>query len=324
MTIQKNVRLLAVTIGIFAFFACQSDQTKPIRSINPPSRYDLITADKVTQEDDDHPPILHNDGWEMPHPISGAVNSAGLEDSPFISPDGKALFFFYTPSSDFPDSEQINDKVTGIYFAEKSDNEWQEPVRVVLTEDTDLALDGCPFYQDNVLWFCSIRDGNFRDIDIWTAEWGGSEWGKITNAGEYLNQELEIEEMHINQDGSTLIYHKPDEKQINGYDLWEIKWEGDRWGAPNKLDPLNSPQDDSRPALAPNELELWFTRTHNGTPAIFRSQLVEGKWDDAELIISQFAGEPTIDNKGNIYFTHHFFQEGNMIEADIYVAEKKD
>jgi hypothetical protein len=42
-----------------------------------------------------------------------------------------------------------------------------------------------------------------------------------------------------------------------------------------------------------------------------------------ELIISQFAGEPSIDNEGNIYFTHHFFQEGKMIEADIYIAEKQ-
>ena len=30
-----------------------------------------------------------------------------------------------------------------------------------------------------------------------------------------------------------------------------------------------------------------------------------------------------VDSTGNIYFTHHFFREGKMIEADIYIAEKK-
>ena len=30
-----------------------------------------------------------------------------------------------------------------------------------------------------------------------------------------------------------------------------------------------------------------------------------------------------MDPQGNIYFVHHFFREGEMIEADIYVADKK-
>jgi hypothetical protein len=42
------------------------------------------------------------------------------------------------------------------------------------------------------------------------------------------------------------------------------------------------------------------------------------------LIISQFAGEPSLDNQGNIYFTHHFFKDGVMLEADYYVAMKKN
>ena len=41
------------------------------------------------------------------------------------------------------------------------------------------------------------------------------------------------------------------------------------------------------------------------------------------MIISQFAGEPTLDNEGNVYFVHHFYKNEVMIEADIYVAYKK-
>ena len=33
---------------------------------------------------------------------------------------------------------------------------------------------------------------------------------------------------------------------------------------------------------------------------------------------SRFAGEPSLDNEDNVYFTHHFFKDGKMIEADIY------
>jgi hypothetical protein len=39
-----------------------------------------------------------------------------------------------------------------------------------------------------------------------------------------------------------------------------------------------------------------------------------------ELIVSQFAGEPTLDEQGNLYFVHHFTADGELIEADIYAA----
>ncbi len=315
--------ILILCSGLFLCFACQPAQPSTYNRQEISTRYDLINVEKVLPELDDHPPILHSDKWKTPHPISGVINSAGLEDSPFITPDGRILFFFYTPSVDTPAEQQIIDQVTGIYRSEKADGVWQEPERVLLTQDSDLALDGCPFFQDNVLWFCSIRAGNFRDIDMWTAAWDGTQWTDIINAGPHLNQDLQIGEMHISPDWSTLIYHKPDENHSKGCDLWEVNREGKGWGMPVKLDNLNSPEDDSRPALSPDGYELWFTRTYNGTPAIFRSQWVDGEWEAPELILSQFAGEPSIDSAGNIYFTHHFFREGKMIEADIFIAENK-
>jgi hypothetical protein len=61
-----------------------------------------------------------------------------------------------------------------------------------------------------------------------------------------------------------------------------------------------------------------------GSPAIYRSLKVDGEWQEPELILSQFAGESSMDNEGNIYFTHHFYNnQWKMIEADIYVAVKK-
>jgi hypothetical protein len=36
--------------------------------------------------------------------------------------------------------------------------------------------------------------------------------------------------------------------------------------------------------------------------------------------VDHFAGEPTLDAQGNLYFVHHFYRDGVMIEADIYTA----
>jgi hypothetical protein len=277
-------------------------------------------SDKVRPENDDHPPKLHNDDWEEPSPISGLINTAGLEDSPYISTDGETLFFFFTPDADVDAVNQIKDGATGIYWAKKKDGEWLDPQRVRLGESP--ALDGCPTFRNNTLWFCSAREGNFRPIDFWTAEWNGTDWENPRNSGENLNDVIGIGEMEMNRNETQIIFHaqNPDSSDL---DIFIVNREAGTWETPYPIASINSPADDSRPALSLDEKELWFTRTYEGSPAIFRSLWKSNAWQEPELIISGFAGEPSVDQVGNIYFTHHFFKDGKMIEADIYIARKK-
>jgi len=313
---QKWLWLPFFTI-LFAMCSCAEQQ--PTQT---PNRFALITADKMIPARDDHPPILHHDGWYQPEPINNQINSAGLEDSAFITPDGTMLFFFFTPNADISAAEQVNDGVTGICLSENHAGKWEAPTLVQLSKSNQPVLDGCPFYDGKTLWFCSIREGNFRPIDFWTAEReNGKKWVNIRNAGKQLNKDFQIGEMHGSLDGTTLFFHRVTVNQ--GMDLWQTYLQSDQWAEPTEIQMLNSSADDSRPALSPDESELWFTRTFKGTPAIFRSIRQESGWSAPELIISQFAGEPSIDAIGNIYFTHHFYKDGSMLEADIYIARKK-
>ena len=86
---------------------------------------------------------------------------------------------------------------------------------------------------------------------------------------------------------------------------------------------VNTPENEGWPALSPDGDELWFLRIYFGTPAIYRSKLIDGEWGTPELIISQFAGEPSVDENGYLYFVHHYYRDNTMIEADIYVARPK-
>ena len=38
----------------------------------------------------------------------------------------------------------------------------------------------------------------------------------------------------------------------------------------------------------------------------FASQVATGDWEEGEMIVSQFAGEPTLDAQGNLYLTGGF------------------
>jgi hypothetical protein len=287
-------------------------------------RLESIPSDaiKVFPENDEFPPILHSSEWFEPIPLPFPVNTAGAEDSAFILPDGKTLYFFFTPSVKVPPEKQLIDGVTGIYVSKKiNEKDWSEPKRIVLSEG--VALDGCPFVLKNRLWFCSVRKGNFRDVDVWIAELENNEWKNWRNAGEKLNKDFEVGELHITSDGKKLFFHSNRSGGIGGYDIWVSRNENGEWLEPENVKEVNSIENDGWPFISHDGKELWFTRTLNGAPAIYRSKRVNGKWSEPELIVSQFASEPSLDSEGNLYFVHHFFKNGEMIESDIYVAIKK-
>jgi hypothetical protein len=306
-------------------FSCTLTPT-PVEN-NPPAknRNDAIPTDamKVSPEEDLFPPQLHSDEWEQPIPVPGRINTAGAEDSPFITPDGNTLTFFFTPNPNIPAENQLNDGVTGIYISHKQEGEWDEPQRLILQDPGKLALDGCQFLQDNTLWFCSAREGNYRGVDFWHAKFIDGRWTDWENAGEKMNLEYEIGEMHITADGQDLYFHSDRNDGAGQVDIWVSHLMMGQWSEPENVEAVNSEALEGWPFVSQDGNELWFLRFYQGSPAIFRALKSDHGWSEPELILSQFAGEPTLDADGNIYFVHHFFEDGKMLEADIYVAYRK-
>jgi len=277
-------------------------------------------AVKMTPQSDPHPPILHSAEYETPVPAPGAINTAGAEDSPFVTPDGSTMYFFFTPDVRVPVEKQLLDGVTGVYVSRRSGDSWSEAERVILQKVGKLSLDGAVFVLGDEMWFASAREGNYRGVDMWTAQWNGGAWTDWENAGALLNVEYLIGEMHISADGLTMYFHSDRPGGQGGYDIWTTTRSGDGWATPVNLAAVNSVDTEGWPFVSEDGRELWFTRFYMGTPAIFRSRLGPSGWEAPELIVSQFAGEPTLDREGNLYFVHHYFSDGQMLEADIYVA----
>ena len=314
------VLLLVFLMALLFFSGCVEEK----------NREDAIPDDaiKYTPDMDIFPPVIHSSEWSDPVPMPGPVNTAGGEDACFITPDGNTFFFFFTPDVNVPANEQLLDGVTGIWWCQKQGDTWTEPTRILLS--TNLALDGAPFYQDNTLWFASFRIGNYRDDgDIWTATYENGEWKNWENAGQLLNEVYNIGEMHITSDGNTMYFHRESTPGSGEYDLYTTTLVNNTWAEPVNLGPpISTPLDDSRPFVSYDGNELWFTRQSNKGytgPAVYRSiKNPDGSWGEPVEIASNFAGEPTLDSEGNLYFVHHFFDEDmNMIEADIYVCYKQ-
>jgi hypothetical protein len=276
----------------------------------------------MTPATDIHPPILHSDEYQEPVPLDGPINTAGAEDSPFIPCCEEGMFyFFFTPDVRVPVEQQLLDGVTGIYVAQKINGEWGEPERVKLQDPLKVAIDGCTFVHEDTMWFCSARQG-YTGVHWFTAKYMREKWTNWENAD--FDPSLDVGELHFSTDWNKLFYHSARDGGHGGTDIWMAEYVDGEWQEPENIDIINTEANESMPYLTPDGNELWFNRWYQGTPAVFRSLKSNGEWQEPELIISMFAGEPTLDDNGNIYFVHHFFSEtGEMIEADIYVAYRK-
>lgn len=300
------------------------DSPAVTEAVEPPrlNRASTIPPDavKVTPESDLLPPQLHSDEYEKPVPMPSPINTAGAEDSGFMMPDGRTFYVWFTPDPSASLQEQLDDGVTGIYVFRRVDGEWQEPERVVLQDPDKQSLDGCEFIQGDTMWFCTARTG-YTGLHWFTAELREGHWQNWENAD--FNPDYEVGELHITADGKELYFHSSRPGGKGQYDIWVSKNANGEWLSPENVAVVNSPEIDGWPSLTQDGRELWFTRFYMGSPAIFRSRRVDNEWQEPELIISQFAGESSVDNEGSIYFTHHFYWDGVMLDADIYVARKK-
>lgn len=284
-----------------------------------PSRENKIPDDmvKITPETDPHPPITVSPEYTQPEPLPYPINTRGAEDSAYMLPGGDTLYFWFTPDNLMDVYAQAVDLVTGIYVSKLQDGQWSTPERVWLCEPGTPVLDGCEFIDGDKMWFCSVREG-YTDLHWFTAEHVDGEWTNWLLSD--FNSSYEVGELHIVSD--ELYFHSARPGK-GGYDIWVSKMEDGEWGEPSSISVINSEYSEGWPWVSPDGSEMWFTRLE-GASNLYRSKRVDGEWTEPELMIKTLAGEPSLDNQGNVYFTHHFYDdEGNMLEADIYVAYKK-
>jgi len=229
------------------------------------TRTSKIPSDTVKQtpDTDQYPPVLHSFLWEDPVPVPGGVNTAGAEDSPFVSPDDQRFYFFFTPDVRVPVEKQLIDGMTGIWVSEKVDGEWAEAERLWLIEG-GLSLDGCEYVSDDEIWFMSVRLGNMREIDLYIADLTEEGAANIRNGGEELNLEVGLGEFHVSPDGQQIYFHSMREDGLGSMDVWMTEWTGDGWSEPVNVEAVNSPESEGYPCLTQDMSELWINKWYMG------------------------------------------------------------
>ena len=290
----------------------------------------IVTKETLTENffmSDSNSPIFLIDGWGVPQPLPSPIDGEGDELEPFITLAGDELYLFYTPDLSVSEAKRALDGISGIYYSKKVRGVWSTPVMLELGDKN--TLNACVYTDGKTLWFCSIREGNYnKKGDYYNASLVNGAWRDWQNAGEQLNRIYDVEEIHLSADQNTMIFSA---FLPNGYgyaDLWQIHREGEGWSQPENLgNVVNGPDEETFPYLLEDGKELWFTSSSRaGYPgyAIFRSIWQDGVWEEPQEILSNDVSEVSIDQEGNLYFTHFLYDKnGELLGSKIYVAYKE-
>ena len=100
-----------------------------------------------------------NGVWSKPVPAPFTDKNGSAEIEPNFSPDGKRLYFDSEREGGFGRAD--------IWYVEKTDTGWSEPINAGSTINTKYMDNFASFADDGSMFFCSDRNKDMWDIDIY-------------------------------------------------------------------------------------------------------------------------------------------------------------
>jgi Tol biopolymer transport system component len=193
--------------------------------------------------------------WTKPEvaPFSGQHSDA----DPFVSPDGKRLFFISRRPV-----PGIARREPHIWQVERSGAGWSEPKNVAV-----LNGDAGEYYpsvaSDGTLYFATIRSGGKGRNDLYRSRLVDGVYQEPENLGAPLNSVFNEGDAVVAPDQSFLIVTitgRPDD--MGGSDLYLSERKDGAWSTPRHLGPkVNSSALDFCPILSPDGKYLFFSST---------------------------------------------------------------
>jgi Tol biopolymer transport system component len=190
--------------------------------------------------------------WGAPVPPSFARPLPVIEADPFVTPDGKRLY--YISSRHAPEREDFD-----IWYVERTaDGGWGEPQRLPEPVNSPAAELLPRVDAAGRLYFGSSRKGSAGGGDIYVAtEVRPGEW-TVTNLGPPASAGAYDYEAEISHDGRTLITVSDRGDRSH---LYRYRRAGDRWVEAGQI-PADPGQFQVGPLLSPKGDRLLFAQRH--------------------------------------------------------------
>lgn len=195
--------------------------------------------------------------WSKPEvaSFSGQYSDA----DPFVSPDGKKLFFASrrpidgtTPKADFD-----------LWVVEKTNTGWGEPRHLDATINSESQETSPSVAADGTLYFSSNRAGGKGSADLYRTKLAGSNYSAPENLDDAINSAGPEVQVFISPDERTLIFAAAGRSDSHGsVDLYLSRRTGGVWSKPVNLgNKINSSGVDSAPRISPDGKSFFWTST---------------------------------------------------------------
>jgi hypothetical protein len=204
--------------------------------------------------------IMHStrtaDGWSEPQvaPFSGEYH----DKEPYLSPDGRRLFF----ASTRPAAPGGDDSAFDIWTTTRSADGWSDPVRLPDAVNSD-AYDNYPAVAANGnLYFGSRRGGGQSDqLDLYVSRWVDGAYQPAENLGAPINTAATEADPYIAPDESFLVFISTKPGGAGSGDLYISRRDDGGWNEPENMGPtVNGDDFDYTPFVSADGETLYFSR----------------------------------------------------------------
>lgn len=190
--------------------------------------------------------------WSSPAPVTFAATPPAMDADPFVTPDGRRLYFISNRHA--PDGEDFD-----IWFVERVENgDWGPPQRLPAPVNSPASELLPRLDSQGTLYFGSARDGSAGGGDIYTAIPGstGPDPWQVTRLPAPVNTDHMEYEADISRDGRTLVVVAAREGRSH---LYRYILKDGQWQAAGRI----AARDDVfqvGPALSPDGSRLLFAQ----------------------------------------------------------------
>lgn len=203
--------------------------------------------------------------------VKGEANSALDEYWPFITPDGKRLYFTrtnITQTADDPNRREEN-----IYETQVDGESWTR-LKKLPKHINSIENEGaqCITQDGKTMFFtvCKTTKGRQGDCNIYSAKWENGQWQLPQKLSSPINTPFKETQPSISYDGRTLFFSSDRPGGKGGMDIWVSRMNQDSiWANPVNLGAVvNTPQNEESPFIHPDNKTLYFSST--GHPGLGR------------------------------------------------------
>jgi hypothetical protein len=209
-------------------------------------------------------------------PFSGRYSDI----EPCFSPDGRRLYFV----SNRPLDNNGEPKDYDIWYVEKLNEEWGNPINLGEPVNTDKNEFYPSFTNDGTLYFCAQYEKGYGGEDLYYSKFAGGEFLSPKNLGDSVNTVRDEFNSFVSADGSFIIFTSMGwGTGFGGGDLWiSFRKPNKEWSKPKNLgNRVNSPAFEYCPSLTPDGRYLFFTSNRSNSvnfsaEALTYSEIIDG------------------------------------------------